>query len=113
MPALLPEMIVFLTASADDDAHTLPPSAPASLPSMELLNAVRVLACTYNPPPRFAAVLLLADTPWMSVMEADNSVYTPPPLFASLPSMELFNAVRVLASTYPPTHTPSSLGRVE
>jgi hypothetical protein len=47
-------------------------------------------------------VLLFADAPWMSMMEADNSVYTPPPLCALLPSMELLDAVRVLACTYNP-----------
>jgi len=30
---------------------------------MELLDAVRVLAATYNPPPQAAAVLLFADAP--------------------------------------------------
>jgi len=72
---------------------------------MELLDAVRVFAFTYNPPPQSAAMLLFADAPCMSVMEADNSVYTLPPLFASLPSMELLDTVRVLAATYnPPPH---------
>jgi hypothetical protein len=63
---------------ADKSMYT-PPPLFASLPSMELLDTVRVLAATYNPPPQFAAVFLLADAPCMSVMEADNSMYTPPP----------------------------------
>jgi len=46
---------------------------------MELLDTVRILAATYNPPPQAAAVFLFADAPWLSVMETDNSVYTPPP----------------------------------
>jgi len=83
-------------------AYTPPPVAPAALPSMELLDTVRVLACTYNPPAQSAAVLLLADAPCMSVMEADSSVYTPPPEFALLPSMELLDTVRVLAPKYNP-----------
>jgi len=86
----------------DVRAYTPPPSSPAVLPSMELLDAVRVLSCMYNPPPK-NAVLLFADAPWMSVVEDDDRVHTPPPLCALLPSMELLDAVRVLACTYNPS----------
>jgi len=65
---------------------------------MELLDAVRVLACTYNPPPLTSAVLLFADAPCLSVIEEDDSTYTPPPSSpAAFPSMELLDAMRVLA----------------
>jgi len=99
----------------NDIAYTPPPVAPAALPSMELLDAVRVLACTYNPPARSSAVLLFADAPWLSVIEEQDRAYTPPPILpAALPSMEMFDAVRVLFhADNPPPSSPAALPSME
>jgi hypothetical protein len=99
----------------DASAYTPPPQKPAVLPSMELLDAVRVLACTNNPPPSSAAVLLLADAPWLSMIEEEDRAYTPPPLSpAALPSMELFDAVKVLfQADNPPPSSPAVLPSME
>jgi len=87
----------------DASANNPPPPPPALLLSMELFNVVRVLACTYNPPQLSAIVSLLADAPWLSVIDEDDSAFTPPPSSpAMLPSMELLDAVRVLACMYNP-----------